>query len=339
MNRHGGKHAVKKPKGRNDLVTVGFVFAITLVIGSIVALILYFYNGSKTANNILPASPEISAVNNQAEVQTAAPVDTAIPDDTPNADTSTPESSVQAGKEMIALKVQLDDLLSEMDSKWGITVQNLSTDEKINCVNKVTADTPMVAASLIKLFIMGAVYEQIENGKIAENNVTEKLKEMITVSDNASANELTALLGDGDAASGMAIVNDFAKRIGCTGTAFNRLMLEENGKQNYTTTNDCTLILRQIYDGKCVSEESSKKMLSLLSAQTRKNKIPAALPKGTSSANKTGELAGFSECDVAIVYTPNCDYILCVMCEPKNNSAAISAIQNISKIVYTVMAK
>lgn len=78
-------------------------------------------------------------------------------------------------------------------------------------------------------------------------------------------------------------------------------------------------------------------MLALLSDRSGNNKIPAALPKGVKTANKTGELAGLSECDAAIVFTPNCDYIICIMTEPVNNGAAILAIQDVSKMVYDAM--
>lgn len=105
----------------------------------------------------------------------------------------------------------------------------------------------MVSASLIKLFIMGAVYDKIETGVVKESDVSEKLEQMITVSDNAAANSLTMLLGNGDEETGRKAVETWAASIGCENVAYHRLMLAENDLQNYVTAQDCAEILRQIY--------------------------------------------------------------------------------------------
>ena len=61
----------------------------------------------------------------------------------------------------------------------------------------------MQAASLIKLYIMGAVYENYEQitGQYGRDSVDSNLYSMITVSDNDAANTLTTYLGGGDSAA------------------------------------------------------------------------------------------------------------------------------------------
>ena len=74
----------------------------------------------------------------------------------------------------------------------------------------------MPAASLIKLYIAGCVYEQMDFVKEQEvyaGETEELLRLMITVSDNDAANELVRKLGFGDASAGMEVVNEF---VGCT---------------------------------------------------------------------------------------------------------------------------
>lgn len=276
-------------------------------------------------------------LSKQSDAVVSTPMTTISPSATSESEMLQLEKGSGKDIEMDILQTQIDDYIAKTDYKWCVVAENINSGEQICSTQNVEPETPMISASLIKLFIMGAVYEKIEYGKIAEEDVSEKLRDMITISDNSSANELATLLGKGDDALGMAVVNDFSKSIGCTGTTMNRLMLVENGLQNYTTAKDCALFLRLVYNKKCVSESSSEKMLALLSDQKRNNKIPAALPKGVKTANKTGELAGLSECDAAIVFTPNCDYILCILTEPINNSAAISAIQDVLKMVYDTM--
>ena len=64
----------------------------------------------------------------------------------------------------------------------------------------VIDDQPMQAASLIKLFIMGTVYENYESlsETYGADTLNSYLNSMITVSDNDAANKLVNMLGDGD---------------------------------------------------------------------------------------------------------------------------------------------
>ena len=73
-------------------------------------------------------------------------------------------------------------------------------------------------------------------------------------------------------------------------------------------------------------------MLNLLKQQERTWKIPAGLPQGVKSANKTGELPD-TENDAAIVFGETADYILCVMAQGLANT---SQAQKIFKI-YPVL--
>ena len=84
-------------------------------------------------------------------------------------------------------------------------------------------------------------------------------------------------------------------------------------------------------------------MLSLLQAQTKTEKIPAGVPSGVATVNKTGELAdsdklGVVENDIAIVFDENHPYVLCVLSNNiQNNTSAQDTIKKISADVYTYM--
>ena len=86
---------------------------------------------------------------------------------------------------------------------------------------------------------------------------------MIQEDQDSASNELTKLLGGGDAAAGRAAVNEFAKSIGCEHVEFNRLF-GETGTQNYVTASDCATLLQLIASGSCVSAEASQKMVQLM---------------------------------------------------------------------------
>lgn len=68
------------------------------------------------------------------------------------------------------------------DGEWAVYVKNLSNGNSIEINNK-----KIISAILIKLFIMGKTYEEIENGRIKRENVASNLKSMITVSDNEAS--------------------------------------------------------------------------------------------------------------------------------------------------------
>ena len=300
-------------------------------------------------------SPHIKVSSSTSPVQSESP---AVPDDKPEANEAgiagpVPSETVsdypegETSKEAISpaqnenerlsgLENEIDNLILSDGTEciWDVWVEILPEGESIHCAS-TDAQSPMVAASLIKLFIMAAVYEKVLSGDIDEAEVSINMKNMITVSDNNAANDLTTLLGSGSAEAGMEAVNAYAEKIGCNDTKMNRLMLAENGLQNYTTAKDCAFLLKMIYSGKCVSVEYSETMLGLLENQERTGKIPAGIPNGIVTANKTGELIGLSECDVAIVFGESADYIICVLSEPKNNQSAIDRIIEISEISYS----
>lgn len=103
---------------------------------------------------------------------------------------------------------------------------------------------------------------------------------------------------------------------------------------NYTSSKDAAKILENIYNHKCVSYEASEQMMTYLKAQERTGKIPAGVPSGVQTANKTGELDTV-ENDAAIVFKDNTPYVLVVMSSGLSDTAkARQNIVDISKIVY-----
>ena len=152
----------------------------------------------------------------------------------------------------------------------------------------------MQAASLIKLYIMGAVYEKYDSlaAQYGRESLDANLRAMITVSDNDAANALTSYLGGGDSSAGMQAVNNYCSVNGYMNTHMGRLLLQSNQyDDNYTSAADCGHFLKMVYDGWMEGNDKESAMFELLAAQQRRNKIPAQMPSGVSVANKTGELA------------------------------------------------
>ena len=234
---------------------------------------------------------------------------------------------------------QVQSLLPTDNGTWSVYVCNLLKDSD-GTIN----DTPMQAASLIKLYIMGAVYENY--GTIAQSHNSEEIDSnisaMISVSDNYAANTLVNWLGNGNDAAGMAKVNNFCQEHGFTSTQMNRLLLagKENG-DNYTSVKDCGTFLKQIYqvvNGTLPSSTlaNADAMYFQLKTQQRKNKIPAQLPEGVGTANKTGELDTV-ENDAAIIYdtAKGIDLVVCFMSQDLTDTdAAQSTIAADARAIY-----
>lgn len=223
---------------------------------------------------------------------------------------------------------------TDKGENWGIAIKVCDEEKVIDCNNQ-----KMKAASLIKLYIMGAVYESYDNlcqvnGK---ETIDQLLSDMITISDNNAANKLVSLLGKGDNEAGEQAVNVFCITNDYTDSNMGRMLLENNiDGENYTSPENCVEFLWDIYSGKFVY---SQNMLELLKAQKKTEKIPAGVPEDIETANKTGELSTV-ENDAAVIWADDHPYIICVMSENlQDTSIARKEIVSLSKKIYEKFQK
>ena len=221
------------------------------------------------------------------------------------------------------LVTQVQSQLPGANGSWSVYICDLADGSEAT-IN----DSPMQAASLIKLFIMGAVYENYDSLSQQYGSATldSYLTPMITVSDNDAANSLVSCLGGGDSTAGMQKVNSFCQSHGYTNTSMGRLLLASNEfGDNYTSGTTQTPSLLH-----------AEEMYSLLKQQQRTNKIPAALPEGVSVANKTGELSDV-ENDAGILYNAQGGNDLVIVFLSQNLSSpgeAQNTIAQLSRSIY-----
>lgn len=226
---------------------------------------------------------------------------------------------------------QVQSQLPAENGTWAVFISDL-----VNGTEGSLNDQKMQAASLIKLYIMGAVYENYDQitGQYGRDSVDSNLYSMITVSDNDAANTLTTYLGGGDSAAGMQAVNSFCQAHGYDQTHMGRMLLASNeNDDNYTSVGDCGHLLQEIYKQDTSGYTHVADMFNLLKAQTRCNKIPAQLPEGVKTANKTGELDNV-ENDAGIIYDSKNDVVIVFMSQ--NLSSAGSAQNTIATLSRTI---
>lgn len=303
---------------------------------------------STTSNTLISQADQPNQLKEQEAAQQASAAQNSA-DESESSDTSQEEGTLSPSNNttftdntdssMDALLNQVQTLLPQDNGTWSVYVCNLLKDSD-GTVN----DTPMQAASLIKLYIMGAVYENYDS--LAQSHSADTLDSnisaMITVSDNDAANTLVNWLGNGDDAVGMSVVNQFCQAHGFTSTQMNRLLLasSENG-DNYTSAKDCGTFLKEIYQivNGTISDSTlpnAEAMYYQLKMQQRKNKIPAQMPDGVHTANKTGELDTV-ENDAAIIFdtAKGIDLVICFMSQDLNDTAtAQNTIATDARAIY-----
>lgn len=251
---------------------------------------------------------------------------------------------------MTELQERLSAMILDYDGEWSIYVKNLNAGEEFAINSR-----PMTSASLIKTFIMAETFENLETVQANEAavisaapdsgeagaKVEELLRDMITVSDNEASNELVRLqtsshgFCDGALASNTYLEEEGYGDTSVQHTLHPSVSQEEGlGGSNVTSVTDCGKLLERIYKGTCVSQRASEEMKELLLNQETDWKIPAGISRDISVANKTGETDD-NQHDIAIVYGPAAEYILCVMTEGcRDEGDAIEGIRDISRTVY-----
>lgn len=207
-----------------------------------------------------------------------------------------------------------------------------------------------VAASMIKLAIMGTLFDQESKGAInLSDSVTlqasdiaggtgvigsqgagstwtyhELLEHMIQDSDNTATNMLIDKLG-------MSAVNTWASSFGLKETQLNRQMMDlDSGVENYMSAEDAAKILKAIWNGNFVSASASKDALAILEGQNETTGLEAGLPSGATFAHKTGTLDNVLN-DGGIVETSK-PFIIAVMASEVSSSEAAQAMKEFAQI-------
>ncbi len=227
-----------------------------------------------------------------------------------------------------ALKDTIQQFINNRKGDCGVYVEELQTKSNVYAYKNTKFSDQVVSASLIKLWVAGAVYEKIEAGVINESDVKDDLYYMITISSNDACNRLVMKLGNNNRDNGISAVNAFANEYNFEKTKMTRLMLESTGTQNYTSIKDCAKFLRMLYEGKLVSSTSSNKLLEIMK-DAHRIYAAAGLPNNVIFAHKTGTLTNLCYGDVGIVYIDK-PYILCII----NNGTNEPLLAETSKLIY-----
>ncbi len=270
------------------------------------------------------------------------------------------------------LEQEVTQIIESVDGIFAVAFRDLSNTENSFFINEKES---FHAASTMKTPVMIEVFRQAEEGNFSLSDsivVKNKFKSIVDGStyqmniDRDGGDRLYEFLGkqvpiinlvddmitvSGNLATNILIDLVDAKNVNATMRKLDAMDIQvlrgvedmkafEQGLNNTTTAYDLLLIYENIARRNIVSAEACAEMISILSRQEYRNKIPAKLPDDVQVAHKTGSITGVQH-DAGIVFLPDGRvYVLVVL--SRNLSSAqdgINAIADISRAVYDWMMK
>ncbi len=310
-----------KQRKLNKKKLLRFVLALLSILLGLAALVLIPLKTHR------PPQKEIHYTERPASTPEPEPVLTPEPLPTEQPDPRLPDRDAD-------MQALLEDFAAQHPGTWDIYVYNLGNGQY--AAFRTGEDEPMIAAGLIRVFIMASAFQQFEEGRLSYWDYNATVRKMIDIGDNFCANYLISRLGGGVDEAGFDSVNGFARSIGCEYTSLNRTMTSMVSEaENYTSAEDLAKVFLLLYRCELISPDYSASMLNMLKAHIVNDRIPAGLPKGTECAHHTGDQKGKCVGDAGLVFTPGADYILAVISNDAEDDAQAKAdIVELSRLVY-----
>lgn len=229
----------------------------------------------------------------------------------------TTHSSTSSTQQSSEVQIQLDPsgLLANAEQVY-YGVYYFKNNQELSSHNSA----PTVSASVIKVFIMEYAFTKANPTEIVQGkSLNEWIIPMIQQSDNEATNVLIEHFG-------METLNQFFQAQGYRDTRVERKMLDNvarsQGKENYTSLNDCMIFLKKLYQQRENYPQST--MLEIMKGQTVRTKIPSKLAGEITVANKTGELDN-AENDIGLILTEDNPFALVVLTK---NMTSVAGIRN-----------
>ena len=212
-----------------------------------------------------------------------------------------------------ALKAALNESLRGLTSEWEVVVYDPATNLRIGSAINCGVNDWMTANRMTQVFIMGAVFQQANDGKLVLDDVMDDLKAMIISNDSYAADRLTEKLGGGSAETGREAVKTFAVANGVQ-LGFNRPNSGTSSKKNYVSAQQTATILNLICRGELVSEAASQQMLEILMTQRQTDIDPNLAAENAQYGFITDVEDGTCICAMGVVKLPNRDFVISVVC-------------------------
>ena len=297
-------------KTKKPDIFLGITMCLLVLTAVLCIVILFVQKSSKDSPTTTDTQLSASDSAIPSDSGTVLPPDSG---NTPPVETVPPTPVVLEPIDEAGLKAALDDSLDGVTSEWQVMVIDPAKDTKVSSAVNCLVDDWMTANRMTQVFIMGAVFQQVQDGTLILDEVLEDVKAMITNNDSFAADRLTEKLGGGDAAKGRETVKSFAVDNGVK-LGFNRPNSGSSDQKNYVSAQQTAEILNLICQGKLVSEDASKQMLEILLTPAAASEIDL----GLSGDIKYGFIHDVEEgtciCSMGVVQTPARSFVISIVC-------------------------
>lgn len=256
--------------------------------------------------------------------------------------------------EMPGLESQVKALMARYNFlQTGMFFLDLETGNYLD----IGGDRVFPAASTIKLPILVAFFQDLDEGKVSLDetlvmrrdlitggsgemqdeavgskfSARETVTKMITISDNTATNMIIARLG------GIARLNQRFRSWGLKDTVIRKLLGDFQGT-NTTSSKDMARVLALVANQKLLSPSSREQVLDILRHTVTRTLLPAGLGSGADIAHKTGDI-GFLIGDAGLIVMPNGKRYLAgiYVKRPYNDSRGRDFIRQVSRLVYNYL--
>lgn len=218
----------------------------------------------------------------------------------------------------------------------------------------LAGDKPISAASLIKIPVAVAFFQDVDAGKIKLNEklpmgkdviasgsgdmqyqqgqksftALETVTKMIAISDNTATNMLIKRMG------GKAVLDQRFQAWGLTHTQIHNALPDLEGT-NTTSSHDLATVLLKVNQGELISLKSRDRLLGIMQETKTRTLLPPGLEPGAIISHKTGDI-GTVLGDAGIIDMPSGKrYIEVIIAKrPYNDIAARTLIQEMSRTTY-----
>lgn len=272
------------------------------------------------------------------------------------------QSDSSASKQIQSNQIHLTDELTPLKQKLAtldkkqakIETQAFFIDLDNGKYVNLAGDTPISAASLIKIPVAVAFFQDVDAGKIKLNEklpmgkdviasgsgymqyqqgqksftALETVTKMIAISDNTATNMLIKRMG------GKAVLDQRFQAWGLTHTQIHNLLPDLEGT-NTTSSKDLATVLLKVNQGELISLKSRDRLLGIMQQTKTRTLLPPGLEPGAIISHKTGDI-GTVLGDAGIIDMPSGKrYIEAIIAKrPYNDIAARTLIQDMSRATY-----
>ncbi|AKM78849.1 TPA: hypothetical protein DEQ95_04440 [Candidatus Beckwithbacteria bacterium] len=252
---------------------------------------------------------------------------------------------------VVGFKVKINDrddaaaavekLVGEVAGEFGVWVEELSGSKGSWGLDETNQFT---AASVIKLPILVAYYEAVDEGRLDPETLytlveadrleygTGSLQHQ-PAGTRYSYREIAELTANQSDNMGAELLIKFLGGYAAVQRTVNSWGLSETDlRENLTTPQEMGDLLTRLYRGELISEESRDELFANLTNTLVEDRIPAGVPTGVKVVHKYGSEAGVvNDCGIVYADTP---YVICVLSQKVNAGEAEAVLPKISRVVW-----